>query len=179
MVIFKKAVSHNGEECDVCHMDADNFDDIPDELKLKAHAVCLHNGKMLLVNHLDWDIWSIPGGTRDSGESIEETLKREIMEEANCEVINYRPISYQGVIGPSGEIKHYGLQYLCDVVPLGDFKKDPAGNISKIAWINPSDFEGYIENKEFKRSIIRRAIELLDSHKQGSGGFGDKIRSRL
>jgi ADP-ribose pyrophosphatase YjhB (NUDIX family) len=116
---------------------------------------------MLLVNHPEWDIWSIPGGTRDVGESMEETLKREIKEETNCRVIDYRPISYQKVVDPVGETRYYGLQYLCNVVPLGDFKEDPGGNINKIIWIDPDDFEKHIENKEFKKLIIRRALELL------------------
>jgi len=164
MKLFKKAINHNGERCSVCHVDVNHFDDIPDELKLKAHAVCINNGKMLLVNHPEWDIWSIPGGTRDEGESIEETLKREILEETNCKVVDYRPIAYQKVIGPLGDIRHYRLQYMCDVVPLGDFKEDPAGNVDKISWIRPSDFERYIENKEFKRVVIRRALELLETY---------------
>jgi len=158
---FKLAISHNGERCDVHHVDVDHFYDIPDELKLKAYAVCLYNGKMLLVNHSKWDIWSIPGGTRDPGESIEKTLKREILEETNCEVKDYRPIAYQKVVSPLGAIYHYRLQYICNVVPLGDFKKDPADNVNKIAWIQPEDFEGYIENKEFKKVVIQRALKLL------------------
>ncbi len=163
-LVFKEAISHNGERCDVHHADRDNFDDIPDELKLKAHAVCLYNGKMLLVNHPEWDIWSIPGGTRDPGESIEETLKREVKEETNCRVVDFRPIAYQKIVSPDGKIQHYRLQYLCNVVPLGDFEKDPAGNINKIAWVQLNTFESYIENKEFKRLVIRRALELLKSY---------------
>jgi putative hydrolase of HD superfamily len=158
--VFKGAISHNGERCDIHHFDANDFNDIPDELSIKAHAVCFHDGKLLLVNHMEWDIWSIPGGTREAGESIEETLHREIMEETNCKVTDYYPISYQKVISPDGKLQHYRLQYVCNVIPKGEFKKDPAGNVDKIAWISPNDFEKYIEDKEFKRSIIRRALML-------------------
>jgi putative hydrolase of HD superfamily len=161
MIIIKEAVGCDGQRCDIHHVDTDSFSDIPDQSKLKAHAVCMYKGKMLLVNHPEWDIWSIPGGTRESGETIEETLKREIVEETNCNVIDIKPIAYQKVVNPSGEVCHYRLQYLCDVIPLGDFEKDPAGNINKITWIEPGDFESYIENKEFKRLVIRRALELL------------------
>lgn len=164
-VLFKQAISQNGERCDVFHVNTDNFSHIPDKLKVKAHAVCLYKNKMLLVNHPEWDIWSVPGGTRDSNESIEETLKREILEEANCQVVDYQPIAYQKIISPRGKVYHYRLQYLCNVVPLGDFINDPAGNINKIAWIRPTDFEMHIENKEFKRSVIRRALELLEKTK--------------
>lgn len=163
-IIFEKVVTHDNERCDVHHIDVEHFDDIPDNKKLKAHAVCMHNGKMLLVNHPEWDIWSVPGGTRDKGESIEETLKREVEEETNCRVVDYRPIAVQKIISPGGNKYHYRLQYLCDVIPLGDFKKDPAGNISKITWIDPNKFEEYIENKEFKKVIIRRVIDILRNH---------------
>jgi ADP-ribose pyrophosphatase YjhB (NUDIX family) len=123
-------------------MDVNCFDGISDELKTKAHAVCMYKGKMLLVNHPEWDIWSIPGGTREIGESIEQALKREVLEETNCEVLDYCPISYQKVVDDKGRVCHYRLQYLCNVVRVGDF-------------------EDHIENKEFKKLIIRRALELL------------------
>lgn len=158
---FKRAISYNGERCDVRHVDIDSFDQLPDDLKYKAHAVCLHDGKMVLVNHPEWDIWSIPGGTRENDEPIEKTLKREVWEETNCQVEDYQPIAYQELISPSGEVYYYGLQFMCNVVPLGEFGRDTAGNIDKITWIDPTEFEEYIEEKEFKRLVIRRAIELL------------------
>jgi len=161
---FVKALTHDGERCDLQHIDLDYFDNIPDELKLKAHAVCLYNGKMLLVNHPEWDIWSIPGGTREEKETIEETLKREILEEANCKVVDFRPIACHKIISPDGNKFHYRLQYLCNVIPLGDFEKDTAGNINKITWIEPNKFEDFIENKEFKKLVIRRAMEVLKGY---------------
>lgn len=160
MKIFKAAITHNGKRCDVTHVDVDNFNDIPNELILKAHAVCICDNKMLLVNHPEWDIWGIPGGSRELGESIEQTLIREIQEETNCEVLEYRPIGYQKIVSSDDEI-HYRLQYLCMVKPLGEFEADPAGNINKIIWINPNDFKEYIEKKEFKEVVIQRAIEIF------------------
>jgi putative hydrolase of HD superfamily len=161
VTVFKEAISYDGKRCDVHHVNADHFDDVPDDKKTKAHAVCLHDGKMLLVNHPEWDIWSIPGGTREQGETAEEALEREVLEETNCKVIDSRPIAYQKVVSPRGDTLHYRLLYLCTVVPQGEFKEDPAGSINKIDWINPRDFESYIENKEFKKAVIRRALPLL------------------
>lgn len=160
MKIFKDAVTHNGKRCDVIHVDVDNFDDIPDALILKAHAVCVWENRMLLVNHPEWNIWGIPGGSREHGELIEQTLAREIQEEANCEILDYKPIGYQKIVSNDNEI-HYRLQYLCMVNPLGEFKTDPAGNINKIIWINPNNFKKYIEKKEFKEIVFQRAIEIL------------------
>lgn len=161
MKIFKKAIDYDGYRCDVHHVEADNFDDLPDGLQWKAHGVCFWNGKMLLVNHSKWNIWSLPGGTREPGEFIEETLKREILEESNCEVVDYRPIAYQKVISPTGNA-YYRLYYLCRVKPIGEFKEDVAGHVGKIAWIQPNDFEKYVEKKEFRRIVIRRALALFE-----------------
>ncbi|MDR3572076.1 MAG: NUDIX hydrolase [Candidatus Pacebacteria bacterium] len=160
MKIFKDAIEHNGRRCDIHHTDANNFDALPDGLILKAHAVCFWGGKMLLVHHAEYDIWSIPGGTRESGESIEEALAREIMEETNCDMVDYIPIAYQKIVDPDGD-GYYRLQYRCNVVPRGEFKEDIAGHVDRIAWIDPGDFEKYIEDKEFKKAVIRRALELL------------------
>ena len=157
MQIFKNTITHNGRQCDVHHTDVDNFDAVPDDLALKAHAVCFWNGKMLLVHHAQYDIWSIPGGTREPGESTEETLKREILEETNCEMIDCVPIAHQKVISSDGD-DYYRLQYKCNVIPRGAFKEDIAGHVDRIAWINPDDAEQYIEDKEFKKAVIRRAV---------------------
>lgn len=156
---FENSLSYKGLRCDVYHFDTDNFNNIPDDQILKAHAVCFHNKKMLLVNHPKWDIWGIPGGTREQGESIKDALVREILEETNCEVIDFKPISYQKIVTPNNDI-HYRLQYICLVRPLGDFESDPAGNINKIIWIDPIDYEKYIEKKEFKKVILKNAIDF-------------------
>lgn len=158
--MFKNAVSHNGQRCDVVYVHADAFDDVPDELILKAHSVCFCNDKILLVNHPEWDVWGIPGGTREPGESIEQAMMREVQEETNCKVIGCQPISYQKVVAPNNEV-HYRLQYLCTVEPLGEFKSDPAGNINKILWINPDEYGKYIENKEVKKAVFERAISVF------------------
>ena len=63
------------------------------------------------------------------------------------------------IITPDGEI-HYRGQYICNVKPINEFKKDPAGNISKIMWIDPCDFKKYIEKKEFKEVVVERALDL-------------------
>ncbi len=160
MKIFKDALNYNNQRCDVHHFDVDDFNDVPDELIIKAHAVCIQDGKMLLVYGEKPDFWCIPGGTREDGESIEQTLLREIQEETNCEVVDYKPIAYQKIVSPDGKV-HYRLQYLCNVRSLGEFEVDPAGFVDKITWIDYHEFREYIEKKEFRIVILERAIEVL------------------
>lgn len=159
MKIFKNAVSNKGRRCDVAYEHVDSFAEIPDDLITKAHAVCFCGAKILLVHHSDWNIWGIPGGTREPGESIEETVTREIKEETNCAVIDCRPISYQKIISPDGE-DEYRVQYICKVEPISAFVDDPAGNINKILWIDPDDYEEFIEGKEIRGAVLERAISV-------------------
>jgi 8-oxo-dGTP diphosphatase len=166
MQLFKDALSHNGQRCDVCFIEVDRFDDVLKNNIIKAHAVCFHDNKMLLVHHPQWDIWGIPGGTLEPEESAEETLIREIKEETNCEVLSIRPIGYQEVIPPNNDI-HYRIQYMCSVRPFGEFISDPAGNIDGIKWIDPEEYRDHIETKEFKQAVIQRALNLLKREAEG------------
>ena len=161
MKIFKKAIKYKGEEFDVHHTDTNNFDDLEDKHILKAHAVCFWDKKMVLVNHSKWNVWSIPGGTRELNESVEETLHREILEETNCKIIDLKPISYQKIISSKGEI-YYRAYYICNVKPVDKFINDPAGRINKIIWIDPKDFEKYIEKKPHREIIIKNALKSLN-----------------
>lgn len=159
---FINAISYKGQKCDVVYIHTETFDSIPDKLILKAHAVCFYDNKILLVNHSEWDIWSIPGGTRNENESIDQTLAREIKEETNCEVLDFKPISYQKIISPDGNT-HYRLQYICNVKPLGEFEADSAGSVCKIIWIDPENFKEYIEKKEIRKAVLQRAVDVHKS----------------
>lgn len=59
-------------------------------LRVRVCGICFENGKVLLVNHQainDYgDFWGPPGGGMDFGESAEETLKREFLEETGIQV---------------------------------------------------------------------------------------------
>jgi len=47
----------------------------------------IHEGKILLVRHNLLKKWQIPGGLQETGESIQETVKREIKEELNLDLV--------------------------------------------------------------------------------------------
>ncbi len=149
---FKKALTHNNQRCNLIHLNVDDFEDIPDNLKIKAHAVCMYKKKMLLAHHLEWGIWGLPGGTRKEGETIEETLKREIKEETNCGVVDFKPISAQKILNPNNHDEYYyRLQYICNVFPLADFKKDLGGDVNDIIWIEQKIMKNILKIKNSKK----------------------------
>ena len=57
-------------------------------------------GRILLEHRVDNDLWALPGGTHDFGESIVETVIREIGEETGLEV------EVTGLIGTYTDPRH-------------------------------------------------------------------------
>lgn len=47
-----------------------------------GEAVVIHNGKLLLIRRTDDGLWALPGGITDPGETLAETARRELIEEA-------------------------------------------------------------------------------------------------
>lgn len=47
-----------------------------------GEAAVFHDGKLLLVRRADDGLWALPGGITDPGETLSETARRELWEEA-------------------------------------------------------------------------------------------------
>lgn len=68
-------------------------------------------GKALLVRN-DQGTWAVPGGGWDAGESIEECVRREIMEELGVEVKHFDPNPVAFWVGQSGRGTYNNLKIL-------------------------------------------------------------------
>ena len=66
-------------------------------VKLRVSALCIRDGHVLLIEHksfapldpqLPQSYWILPGGVVERGETLDEALKREMMDETGleCEV---------------------------------------------------------------------------------------------
>ena len=71
-------------------MRKDYFND-PDAPKANAAvpsvtAVVVDVGRLLMVHRADNDLWALPGGGHELGESIEDTVIREVKEETGIDV---------------------------------------------------------------------------------------------
>lgn len=143
------------------YSDADSFDDLDKTKCTQTYAVCFYGEKIVIVYGAHKNIWGLVGGTIDPGESFDQTLRREIQEESNMEVLSFLPVGYQKVIDTRDNSFVYQLRYVCTAKPYGDFVSDPAGHITEIKLIDPKDYKQYFDWGAIGERIITRAQELL------------------
>lgn len=97
--------------------------------------------------------WGLPGGFVDRNETIEQSLEREVLEETNLEVTQYRLLmtypnqyNYRGVVAPVID-----FFYLCEVDP--DAKISLAAEELEIyKWAKPS--AEFLDNMAFESNRI-------------------------
>lgn len=143
----------------VTYEDADSFESLDFDKIKQTYAVCIFDGKMVIVFHSKRKDWTLVGGSIEPGESLEDCLKREIQEESNMKVLDFKPIGYQEV--QTGDKIIYQLRYACNVEPYGEFTGDPDGKITEIKLIDPKDYKQYFDWGEIGDRIVTRALELL------------------
>lgn len=143
------------------YADADSFDDLDPSLCTQVYGICFYGEQMVVGYGGQKENWGLIGGTIEKDESFEYTLKREIQEESNMEVLKFAPIGYQKVTVKGKQKSIYQLRYACIVQPYGPFVSDPdEGSIQKIKLIEPTDFKKYFDWGEIGERIITRAVEL-------------------
>ncbi|MFE7799233.1 NUDIX domain-containing protein [Nocardia sp. NPDC057440] len=124
----------------------------PDDLVTNIHVICFIGSEIVLCRD-DRDVWLVPGGTREAGESIDECLRRELREEAGA-----RPV---------GSVRWLGAHYATSdhPAPYRDWQPHPhkawlwcaADVVLESAPSNPDDAENIIEVRAFP---IPEAIRL-------------------
>ncbi len=143
------------------YQDADNFDHLEYEKCKQTYGVCFYKDKFVIGFGGHKNGWGLIGGTIEKGETFEQTLRREIQEESNMEIISFKPIGYQRVIDLKDNSYIYQLRYACIVEPIGPFISDPSGSVTEIKLISPSEYKKYFNWGEIGERLISRAMEIL------------------
>jgi 8-oxo-dGTP pyrophosphatase MutT (NUDIX family) len=162
MVINAKLIWNN-KEYGIEYHDADTFADLPALPVTQAYGICFCEDKLLIGQRAKNGSWGHLGGSVEPGETPEQTLRREMKEESNMQVIAFTPLGYQIVTDPAGN-RHIQLRYACTVSPIGKFIADPdvhdSGGIVAIKLIEPSEYKNYFDWGEIGDCIVARALEL-------------------
>lgn len=139
-----------------------SFEKLPREKCRQVYGVCFYKDKMVIGWGGKKKDWGLIGGTVEKGETFEETLIREIEEEANMKVLKSAPIGTQEVFYPDGSSIHQ-LRFVALVEPIGEFKEDPDGSVKEIKLINAKDYKKYFDWGEIGERIVERALELKET----------------
>lgn len=143
------------------YFECDSFEHLPQDEITQCYAAAFHGDKIVIVHNSKKDTWGLVGGSVEQGETIEETLVREIQEESNMRVVSHKPIGYQRVTDMSSvEKPFYQLRFFAIVEPCGPFESDPADSIDRMLEIDPRDHKQYFDWFEIGDAIIAKAMRL-------------------
>ncbi len=131
---------------------------------LGVGALIFEGGRILLVERGKEPLkgyWSLPGGIVETGEKLEEGIRREVAEETGLDVEPYFMFEIFERIMPDAEGKpeyHYVLiDYLCRRL---SGEPAPASDASRVAWVSERELGDY-RLTEGTLSVIERAFAKL------------------
>lgn len=109
-------------------------------LLVAAGAIIYKNRKILLQRRADSGKWAIHGGVLELGETVEETVKRELNEEIGINPIElkfYKVFSGEDMhtVYPNGdEVYYINVIFLCDKYE-GELKEDN-NEVTELKWFD-------------------------------------------
>lgn len=86
----------------------------PREQTIQASGLCFTDDRMVVLVSTDGATWTLPGGTREAGETAAEALQREVREEACAQVRRFVYLGCQRVDdpdNPAGPVRYYQTRF--------------------------------------------------------------------
>jgi 8-oxo-dGTP diphosphatase len=112
-------------------------------IRVRVCGILQHEGKILLLNHQsinpDQDFWNCPGGGMEAGETLENALLREFLEETHLSVSIGQLLHHQEIIqGKLHAVELYFSVSACNfAASLG---QDPEYNIlTELRWFSADE----------------------------------------
>ena len=121
----------------------------------QVYGVCFTNeGKVVIVRE-PGKYWNIPGGKPESGETPEQTLRREMLEEVSVFVGQMSMIGYYEV---TNGVRLFQLRFAAQIIEILPPQRDPATNaVNERKFVSPEEFFYFVEIPDY-RPMFDRAI---------------------
>jgi 8-oxo-dGTP diphosphatase len=122
------------------------------------------NGTVLLVERAGEPLkgwWSIPGGLLETGELLEDAIRREVREETGLDVeVLYRFDIFERIMRDAGNRAEYHyvlVDYVCKAVG-GEMR--PGDDVSRVEWVKLSNLHEYKVTSGTVGAVERARTEL-------------------
>ncbi|MFC1668917.1 NUDIX domain-containing protein [Spirochaetota bacterium] len=111
-------------------------------VRVRVAGILINDDKLLLISHKkDGDVyWLLPGGGVNFGESLEEGLKREFLEELNIHVQVHDVALINDSIAPSGERHIINICFNCSYTG-GEYTVGNEERLQKYDFFSRDDLE--------------------------------------
>jgi 8-oxo-dGTP pyrophosphatase MutT (NUDIX family) len=138
---------------------------------IQVYGVVFNNEGKMLIQRRENCAWCLAGGTVELNETAEDTLRRELIEEADVTIKNPRLLGGQRVQFPCGHNPNpgkraigddfYQLRYYSEVDELLPQTPDPDyGTINDRIFVLPSEINNYLNWGVTGQAIFDQAIDL-------------------
>jgi 8-oxo-dGTP diphosphatase len=163
MEIKSSFINRSGQTLQVVYHDADSTDELAGAEVKGVHGYCFYGDKLVVVYSEKKGYWTPPGGGVEPGETIEEAVVREVLEETNMRVLKQRLIGYQDISESTRALRQ--TRSVCIVEPIGPFVADgdAEGDVTEIKLIDPKDIKQYFDWGDIGDHILARALKLKNS----------------
>ena len=130
---------------------------IPDLPWQQVYAIGNLDGQVPLITGLTCEKeFNLPGGHTEPGETIEQTIAREMIEECNMRVIEWQPLGYQHLTEPDGK-QIFQFRVYAKLEKIDEFVNDPGGGVIKNTLVDLSQVNSLIKYGEIGERMVKLA----------------------
>jgi len=159
MEIESSIATGSGQEVKLVYRDIDSILELEGRMVSGVHAYCFLGDKLVIVSSSKG--WTPPGGSVETGETLEEAVIREVKEETNMKVVKHAFLGFQDIVEQSGTITQ--SRSVCIVEPYGEFVADPDEDITEIKLIDPTEHKNYFDWGAIGDHLIERALDWKEA----------------
>ena len=133
----------------------------------QVYGICFDNhGGILVIDEKGTGAWKIAGGTPEEGETPEQTLIRELLEEADVELAELLPVGVQKVEELFPDKDHpkvyYQWRFAGKIAKLHPQTPDPdTGRIYQRKFVSTTEINKMVKWGEIGRAMFVAAIRVI------------------